>query len=301
MKVLMATDGSKDSTLAMISACRLLRKDNLQVDVLCVAPELVMSRDEDAPHADRKRIRDIYRQRVTRQSRQVLARAEHELRKEKIHAGMLMRFGSAADVILDMALDYDLVVLGAHGRDERRQPGLGPISSSVLQHATRSVLIGRDVSDDATRRILVAFDGSDASVKALAALPDYFDVGSLDATVVDVVEIPWTEPDDEPSELEVDPYEIPDPEQSVLRELREDAAAIVEQAEGQLERWGIPTTAIIEEGDPALELTSHAEEGGYDLIVAGATGATDLKHAMLGSVSLKLAWNAPCSVLVVRE
>jgi nucleotide-binding universal stress UspA family protein len=32
----------------------------------------------------------------------------------------------------------------------------------------------------------------------------------------------------------------------------------------------------------------------------GANEAADMKHSVLGSVSSKVAWNAPCSVLIVR-
>ena len=35
-------------------------------------------------------------------------------------------------------------------------------------------------------------------------------------------------------------------------------------------------------------------------MVMAASGVVDLKHQMLGSVSSKVAWNAPCSVLLVR-
>jgi nucleotide-binding universal stress UspA family protein len=58
---------------------------------------------------------------------------------------------------------------------------------------------------------------------------------------------------------------------------------------------------MIKEGDPALELCSEADQGGYDLVVAGATGASDVKHALLGSVSLKLAWDSPSSVAIFRQ
>ena len=67
------------------------------------------------------------------------------------------------------------------------------------------------------------------------------------------------------------------------------------------------TTALITaarlltmEGNPADELLRQAEVGEYDLAVVGATGASDLKHTKLGSVSFKLASNAPCSVAVIR-
>lgn len=63
---------------------------------------------------------------------------------------------------------------------------------------------------------------------------------------------------------------------------------------------GMSANTIITEGDPALEIVSEAERGEYDLIVLGATGASDLKHDMLGSVSTRVAQDAPCSVFVAR-
>ncbi|MBI4482602.1 MAG: universal stress protein [Acidobacteria bacterium] len=55
------------------------------------------------------------------------------------------------------------------------------------------------------------------------------------------------------------------------------------------------------EGIPASEILREAESGDCDLIVLGATGVTDMKHEMLGSVSTKVAWNAPCSVSVIKD
>ena len=76
---------------------------------------------------------------------------------------------------------------------------------------------------------------------------------------------------------------------------------MVENALRRLEHWSIPASSIIREGDPALELCSEAEQGGYDLVLAGATGTSDIKHAVLGSVSLKLAWDVPASVGIIRQ
>jgi len=45
----------------------------------------------------------------------------------------------------------------------------------------------------------------------------------------------------------------------------------------------------------------QAEQGEYDLIVLGASGANDMKHRMLGSVSAKVTAQAPCSVAVVKQ
>jgi nucleotide-binding universal stress UspA family protein len=58
---------------------------------------------------------------------------------------------------------------------------------------------------------------------------------------------------------------------------------------------------LIQEGNPATEILGEAESGQYDLVVLGAADAMDSKHTMLGSVSAKVAWQAPCSVAVVKS
>ena len=58
---------------------------------------------------------------------------------------------------------------------------------------------------------------------------------------------------------------------------------------------------VVEEGNPATEILGQADTGEYDLVLVGATGASDVRHEMLGSVSSKVAAQAPCSVVVVKE
>ena len=61
-----------------------------------------------------------------------------------------------------------------------------------------------------------------------------------------------------------------------------------------------PVSVTVESGLPANEILSELDRADYDLVVMGSHGGDDLKHQLLGSVSAKVAWNAPCSVLIVR-
>jgi nucleotide-binding universal stress UspA family protein len=79
-----------------------------------------------------------------------------------------------------------------------------------------------------------------------------------------------------------------------------EAEDVVETARRLLESHGLSANRMITEGDPALEIISEAENGEYDLIVMGATGESDLKHALLGSVSARVARDASCSVLIAK-
>jgi len=89
-------------------------------------------------------------------------------------------------------------------------------------------------------------------------------------------------------------------EVAIENELNYEAGDVIEVARMVLERHGLSATTVITEGDPALEIISEAESGGYDLIVMGATGESDLKHDILGSVSTRVAKDAPCSVFVAK-
>ena len=299
MKVLMATDGSRDANTAILAALRLLRPADLSIDVLCVAPELVHA---TASRETAGRVHKTHTEQIKREGMRILLATERLLHREGLRPKVTLKLGSAADVILKSAPDYDLVVVGAHGRFERTQPGLGPVASRLVENSRGSVIVGRELTNDKNFRVLVALDGSEASFNALHAMTSFLDPSTIDVTLMHVVELPWARLDLPPQwpEYEPDASEISDYQSELEHELRRYADRTVSRARNYLEALNISATEIVEEGDPALELVSHAEEGGYDLIVSGATGSSDVKHALLGSVSSTLAWNAPCSVMVVR-
>ena len=57
----------------------------------------------------------------------------------------------------------------------------------------------------------------------------------------------------------------------------------------------------MEDGHPAAEIVRVAEEGGYDLIVAGSRGRNPVGELLLGSVSQAVVRQASCPVLVVTK
>jgi nucleotide-binding universal stress UspA family protein len=151
-------------------------------------------------------------------------------------------------------------------------------------------------------RVLVAVDGSLASTNALRAMHDLFNLSSAEITLMHVKETPWIHLglDREWFDASADAFDTADPEIQLEFELQREGEHILEVAQNRLDKFNFSVTTMIEEGNPATEILGEAEHGDYDLIILGATGATDAKHNILGSVSAKVAWQAPCSVAIVR-
>jgi len=292
MRVLVATDGSKDATAALRAASRLLSSEQRHVDVLFVAPE------PRAPKSG-KIARREYQHRAAAEARRVLDEAKRTLTEEGIDALTLSETGSPASVITREAQDYDITVIGAKGQHVGSDVGLGPVASRVVEHASGCVLVGREPPGDKGLRILAPVDGSAGSEHALDALSSYFDLESAEITLLHVLETLWLP---ENAEEETAGERDPDASQNdqLSLELRREAEQLLAEARARVFEHHPSVSTSIREGIPGNEILSEADQGDYDLVVVGANEATDMKHKILGSVSSKVAWSAPCSVLVVR-
>lgn len=294
MRVLLATDGSKEAEMAMRTASRLLTGTDREMHILHVAAEPRLPKS-GLPKSG-KLAKQTYQHRLAAETRRILQEAKQILTEEGLDALTLCQTGSPARVIMRESEDYEITVIGAKGRDARGEIGLGPVASRLVEHASGCVLVGREPPDDKQLRILMPVDGSIGSEKALDALTTYFDLESADITLLHVIETLWL-----PAEEEEEPTD-PESNQSAqfLLEMKREAEQLLAETRLRVLQHHSSVTTSIREGVPANEILSEADRGDYDLMVVGATGAIDMKHSVLGSVSSKVAWNAPCSVLIVR-
>jgi len=292
MRALLTTDGSKEATAALRAAGRLLASEDRHIDVLYVAPE---------PHAPKsgKIAKRAYQHRAAAETRRILEEAQRTLKEEGIDALTLAETGSPAAVIIDQAEDYDVTVIGAKGSNVRSDVGLGPVASRVVEHANGCVLVGREPPGDRQARILVPVDGSAGSQHALDALSSFFNLESADITLLHVLETLWLPSHPEEESLGESDLDYQQASQ-VVAELRREAEQLLAEARSRVLEHHPAVTTSIREGLPGNEILSEADQGDYDLVVVGANAASDMKHSVLGSVSSKIAWNAPCSVLIVR-
>jgi nucleotide-binding universal stress UspA family protein len=308
MKTLIATDGSSYATTALATAARLLtRKDN-RFDVVCVVPEFPHgSKSRKTNREGAKRFRSEYNDYMEQNAGRLLKRASELLLADGISAHVFAKAGSPGDVLVSLSEDYDVVVLGSQSSAERPSPGLGPVASRIVEHVSGIALVGRELLNDTTFKILVGVDGSARSRNAIEALKTSFNIDGAQITLMHVMEKPWLRLSLEQewnAELQR-AYAAESPEKAEAEalfgtELRLEAEQIIEDAREMLSASNVSIEARVEEGIPAAELLHEVEIGDYDLAVIGATGVSDLKHTMLGSVAFKLAWTASCSVAVVR-
>jgi nucleotide-binding universal stress UspA family protein len=298
MKTLMATDGSRQATTALRVATRLLRRTDNEAHVLCVAPEFYEFRSQK----NWARVRDEYKKRIARETETILDRARKTLLAEGVTAETRAETGSPAKVIVRLANDYDVTVIGATSQYDATRPGIGSVASRVVEHAPGIVLVCREPRGGNSLRILLCVDSSRASEQALSALLTYLSTESAEVTLMHVVETPWVNLglDRDWFDQGGETREQRSSETRLEEELQSEANEIIQDAVDQLTRRGLDVTTVIAEGNPATEILGQAEQDEYDLIVIGASGATDMKHRMLGSVSARVTAQAPCSVAVVK-
>ncbi|MEW6127221.1 MAG: universal stress protein [Acidobacteriota bacterium] len=303
MKTLMATDGSKESTTALRTASRLIRQDGNEVDVLCVAPEFYPLKSKSrAASANQNKIRQHYQRRIAQETKAILDKAMTALLSRSIAAHTVSEIGSPADIIVRMADEYEVTVVGSKGKFTAANVGLGPVASRVVERAQGVVLVARELTTDENLRVLIAVDGSLASINALKVMREFFNLSGAEITLIHVKETPWIHLglEREWFDYATDTFDKSDPEIQLEIEFQREAEAVLEEAQNRLDKLNYSVSTVIQEGNPATEILGEAENGDYDLIILGATGSVDAKHHMLGSVSAKVAWQAPCSVAIVR-
>lgn len=300
MKVLIATDGSPLARTALQSALQLLNPADRNLDILCVVPPYSRKGETSS--------RERYDKLALSETTKILEQARCAIAPDATTVQVLAEIGSPAVVIAEKTDDYDLTVIGARGAGFRSEAGLGPVASRVVEHAGGPVLVGRALRSEEGLRILAAVDGSDASFRAVETVGTLCDLSLAEVCLMYVAETPWLNLASEGDFATASEEEMERSEPGVLeKEFVREGESVVERARRLLSTSQVPgssqaqvTTRMLE-GNPASEILAEAERGQYDLIAVGATGNRDVKHRMLGSVSLRLAWEAPCSVLVVRE
>ena len=153
------------------------------------------------------------------------------------------------------------------------------------------------------KKLLIAYDGSPAADSAIhdlshAALPEKLDVTVMsvaDVYLPPVSRLPEADVPEFPPSLMQKAHDKALHEVEVHRELANRGCARIKS---MFPKWNCTPVAV---GDsPGWGIVKKATEWNADLVVVGAQSHSALERLFLGSVSHKVAAEAPCSVRVGR-
>lgn len=300
MKFLMCTDGEEDAEAAIRFGGRLAKEMNADVSVLHVRRP-ISSSERVQLTATRKKLSswdlDIPGVDYLTRAREILDEVgltQVPLSKEKhsrafeggvqgatelylVGAGgenvrLRLREGDPVEQILEEAQvgDYDLIILGSHGRQGIGSYFVGSTALRVADLAACSVLIAKNIQQD--HNFLLCTDGSELAEKAEIAGAEMARVLGAKVTILSVAE-----------------------EES----RREEALQSARRAEMILAQMGIEAKLKVRVGPPSQEIIAEAKD--HDIVVMGASGSSAVRKFFLGSVPLKVMEYGACPVLIVRE
>jgi nucleotide-binding universal stress UspA family protein len=278
MKVLVAVDTGPESQMALGYACHLLEHFDAEVHALHVMPDQVeMAADAFyAPFFSKAGLSE-WIQAEELQINEEVTKACDTCLAGKVPCEPEITNGDPAEEILERAEagDFDLIVLGSHGRSSLRGLLLGAVHAKVLHHSKIPVLIVRDFRE--IKRVLVAYRGSKCDQLALKFIGPLLSRRKPEITIMNVYE---SNGDGAP----------------------EAAEACVLDGKSALEEWGHAPRVKTETGDFVEEILKDVARSRYDLLVLGAYGdekGTFLR--MLSDEALNLVRLTNRPILVFRE
>ncbi len=183
----------------------------------------------------------------------------------------LVHGADAAQSLLERAAGADLLVIGAPLHSRIGGIAEGATSARVAHRATMPVLIARPAASGTTfpQRIVLATDGSEGSDHAADLTACIAAAHAAEVTIVHAGASPGQE------------------RHRMLAQARR-----VADATGVEPVWAVPTSS------PVAAICGCADWNQASLIVLGARGVAGVRA--LGSVSERVAHQAPCSVLIAR-
>ena len=133
-RILVPVDGSPCSDEALAHAARLAKCVDGKVTLLHALDLFARVRDGMVVVAELDRALREAGERIVSRGREIAAR-------EGIQADAVVADGSPLEEILRAAEGCDLIVMGHHGRGYMTRLLVGSVTSAVIHHATRPVLV----------------------------------------------------------------------------------------------------------------------------------------------------------------
>jgi nucleotide-binding universal stress UspA family protein len=290
MRILLATDGSKDAAAAtaFLRELPLPASSKLRIVTAVSFPTFVL---EPPP------VRE-FKGSVLEDARGVVDEARATLARRGFDVETDVVIGNPKDEISRIAGEWnaDLVVLGARGLGRIKRFLLGSVSLAVARRVSCPVLVVKGRARKLAS-ILVGMDGSEDSFQALRFLLSLPLARQTKLRLLSVVE-PIRYPTSAPGAVR---GHLARMLKEVENERRGELEKVLDKAAAQLESSLTRVTRSTPTGNPADVIVAVAAAHDADLVVVGARGLGGMTRLLLGSVSEKVLGYARCPVLIVKE
>jgi nucleotide-binding universal stress UspA family protein len=299
MKILLATDGSQSAREAVEYLMRFPFPEDSEVTLLTVIDRDVFKNEAvSSLNDEQKNALKETEEAMQKAAAELLAHEAARLRSAGWSESSEVHIGHPAEEIVRSAeqLGSDCVIVGSHGMSGVKRFLLGSVSDHVLRYAPCSVLIVKKLEPVGVEhahalRMLLAYDGSAPASEAVqfcASLP--LDERA-DVSVLTVLPLITLYRQDIRQRLSWLWQEKKKHAQAALQMVKSELSRATEHIETRLREAPDVSDAILHE----------ATELGSDLIVLGHKGKGAIAKFLLGSVTMRIAHHASCSVLAVRR
>lgn len=271
-RILVPIDGSASSLMAEETTAIIAKKTGAAVTVFHVKQELRLG--YQLPRS----VQDELLGSIEQYAERIVNSARALFSEEKVKIDTETLSGDSAESILEFSKEgYDLIVMGAHGENEKGPYALGSVTKKVIRHTICPTLIVKKVS--ALSNLLVCIDGSGNAIKALDYSAKLAEKMGSNITLLNVQE-----------------RRLYDSSPKTAEELGE---KILSKALNAVRKRKLKVGKKLEFGVPSDVIAEVAEKGKYDLIVLGSRGLGTVSRFLLGSVSDDVSHKAKCSLLLV--
>lgn len=219
----------------------------------------------------------LKREEILKERRQIVDEAKRLGKKLGIKiSGKIVEAISPSEELLREAHDgeFDLIVVGCHGRSVLLECLLGGISSQLIHHSKIPILVAKSMRKFS--RILMCTEGSKHAEDAIRFASDIAVKAKSKVTILSVA------PSDDPKIIET-------------------AGEIASKSAEILKERGVEVEAKVRTGHPAEEILTEAREGEYPLLVLGYKGTSAVADLLLGDVASKVMHHSRRPTLVFRE
>lgn len=271
-KILVPIDGSSSSLMAEEIAALIAKRTGAAVNVLHIMQELRLA------YRLPSNVQDELLGMIEQRAKHVIESAKALFSEENVKVeAETMGSNDPAESILEFSKDFDLIVMGSRGENEKEPYALGSITKKVVRHTKCPTLIVKKVSPLAN--FLVCLDGSENSIKALNYGVNLAEKLGARITLLNVQERRLYE--------------------SSPRVAEEMGEKIISKAIESISVKGVKFDKQLTFGVPSDVIADVAEKEDYDLIVLGSRGLGTVQRFLLGSISDDVTHKAKCSVLIV--